>query len=93
MTDGHVAAARSALAAGESVTLSVRAHPGAAKTRFRSVMADGTWKIDLAAAPEDGKANEELVTFLSETLSVPRACVEIVVGQTGRKKVVRVRPG
>ncbi|TSC58485.1 MAG: hypothetical protein Greene041662_746 [Candidatus Peregrinibacteria bacterium Greene0416_62] len=68
----------------------VRVHPGARKTMIKDVMADGTIKIDIAEAPEDGKANAELIQFLSEEFGVAKSKVEIVAGETNRRKVVRV---
>lgn len=47
-------------------------------------------KIRLAAPPVDGAANEELVRFLAERLSVPRSAVTIAAGQTGRRKMVKI---
>ena len=72
------------------VQIHIRAHPGAKETRFKHQMADGTWKIDIAAAPESGKANEELVRFLAETFGVPRLQVTVVSGQRGRNKIIRL---
>lgn len=53
-------------------------------------MTDGAIKIDVAAPPEDGKANAELIRFLAEYFDVPRSSVEILSGQTGRRKVVKI---
>lgn len=71
-------------------TLHVKVRPSASRTRYRDTMADGTLKIDIAAPPEDGKANAELVRFLAEELGVGKGDVEIVAGGTGKKKVIRV---
>ncbi len=71
-------------------TFSVKVRPQAQKTAFRKPLADGTLKIDLAAVPEDGEANEELVRFLADEFGVPRSGVEIVSGQTSRLKVIRI---
>ncbi|MDD5751121.1 MAG: DUF167 domain-containing protein [Candidatus Peribacteraceae bacterium] len=73
------------------VSFPVRIHPGAKLTKAKGAMADGTLKIDIAAVPEDGKANEELVRFLAEEFDVPKSHVEILKGQTAKTKVVRVR--
>ncbi len=73
-----------------ALTIVVRVHPGARKTHIKSVMADGTIKIDIAAAPEDGKANAALIEFLAEKFGVAKSKVEIVAGETGRRKVVRI---
>jgi uncharacterized protein (TIGR00251 family) len=53
-------------------------------------MEDGSLKIRLTAPPVDGAANEALVKFLSDTLSVSKSQVEIVSGHTGRQKIVRI---
>ena len=70
--------------------MAVRVHPGARKTHIKSVMVDGTIKIDIAAAPEDGKANAELIEFLAEEFGIAKSKIEIVSGETSRRKVVRI---
>jgi uncharacterized protein (TIGR00251 family) len=58
---------------------------------FKNRLVDGTYKIDIAAPPEDGKANAELVRFLARKFRVPKANIEIVSGERSRKKVVCLR--
>jgi hypothetical protein len=41
------------------------------------------WKLDLAAPPAEGKANEECVRFLAELAGVPRSRVRVVSGRGG----------
>ncbi len=53
-------------------------------------MGDGTVKIRLKAPPVDGKANKELIEFLSDILDVPPSRIEIVAGQTHRNKLVAI---
>jgi uncharacterized protein YggU (UPF0235/DUF167 family) len=48
------------------------------------------WKLDLAAPPVDGKANEECVRWFAEAAGVARSRVRVVSGATGRLKVVEV---
>jgi hypothetical protein len=48
------------------------------------------WKLDLAAPPVDGKANEECVRFFAELAKVPRSRVRIVLGATSRTKVIEI---
>ena len=48
------------------------------------------WKLDLAAPPVDGKANEECVRFLAELVGVARSRVRIVAGATGRMKTLEI---
>lgn len=73
-----------------SVTFTVKVRPQAQITAFRKPLADGTFKIDLAAVPEDGAANEELVRFLAEEFGVARSTIAIVSGQTSRMKVIKI---
>lgn len=47
-------------------------------------------RVRLTAPPIENRANEALVHFLAQALSVPRSRVEIVAGARGRNKVVRV---
>lgn len=47
-------------------------------------------KVRLAAPPSDGKANKELVSFLSKTLDLPRNKIEIAAGLSQRGKTVRI---
>ena len=50
----------------------------------------GRVKIQLTAPPVDGEANLALRIFLAKLLGVPRAQVEIIRGETSRKKTVRL---
>ena len=50
----------------------------------------GTWKLNVAAPPVDGKANEAIVKFLAKLARVPAAGVRIVSGFTGTTKIVEV---
>ncbi len=54
-------------------------------------MADGTLKVKIAAPPEKGKANAELIAFLAKEYGVARSDVEIVTGETSPIKRVRIR--
>ncbi len=72
------------------VTVAVRAKPGARKTELIEAMADGTWKIALAAVPEDGAANLELQRFLAELFGVNKTQVSILAGASARRKLVRI---
>ncbi len=45
----------------------------------------------MTAPPVDGKANEAVVRAFADALGLPRGAVEIVRGETGRRKTVRLR--
>jgi uncharacterized protein (TIGR00251 family) len=72
------------------ITLTVKVTPKASRTEDAGVMADGVRKIRLAAAPENGKANDELRRFLAAHYGVPLAQVEIVAGHTSTRKQIRI---
>ena len=69
--------------------VTVRVHPRAKRSRVAGRLGDA-WKLDLAAPPVEGKANEECVRFLAELAGVARSQVRIVTGATARIKVVEV---
>ena len=69
--------------------ITVKVHPRAKRTAITGRVGE-SFKLDLAAPPADGKANEECVRYLAEVAGVPRTRVRIVSGQTARMKVVDV---
>jgi uncharacterized protein (TIGR00251 family) len=70
--------------------LAVRVTPRASRNEIVEVLDDGTIKVRLAAPPADNEANEALINFLSEILSMPKSKLEIVAGEVGRDKLVSV---
>ncbi len=64
--------------------------PRAKKTRLMGFHG-GYPKIALAAPPVEGRANEELVDFLRELLTLPSRSVEMLRGDTSRRKSVLLR--
>ena len=53
-------------------------------------MEEGRLKIKVTVPPEGGKANKKVVELLSKTLRVPSSGIEIVRGETGRIKLIRI---
>lgn len=72
------------------VRLAVQITPNARKTEVIGVL-DDALKLKLQAQPIEGKANDALVRYLAEMLSVPRSAVTITHGHTSRRKLVEVR--
>jgi uncharacterized protein (TIGR00251 family) len=70
-------------------TFAVHVVPRAAKEEVAG-LAEGAVRIRLTAPAVENRANEALVRFLSQALSLPRRQVELVAGTRGRRKVVRV---
>jgi len=48
------------------------------------------WKLRVHAAPERGRANDEVVALLAETLGLTRADIRVVGGHTTRDKLVEL---
>ncbi|MEO8086550.1 MAG: DUF167 domain-containing protein [Bacteroidota bacterium] len=48
------------------------------------------WQIRLTAAAIDGKANEQLVEFLSEVLEISKSKIRLKKGQTSRLKCLDI---
>ncbi len=74
----------------DGALIAVYAQPRAGRSAVVGLH-DGRVKIALKAPPVDGKANQELTSFLAGVLGVPRRDVELVAGLTGRRKRVLVR--
>ncbi len=51
---------------------------------------DEILKIKIAAVPEKGKANKELIRFLSKILNIPQKQVEIIQGETSPRKIIKI---
>ena len=78
----------------EGVTLAVRAQPGAKKTAITGIYGEGAaaqLKIAVHAPPLEGRANQSLIAFLAETLSVAKNAVELKSGTLSRSKVFLLR--
>jgi len=75
---------------GDDLLLDLQGKPGARRDAFGRVMA-GRLQVQIAAAPEGGKATARLLVFLAEQFGVPRAAVELRYGLASPKKGVCIR--
>jgi len=73
----------------EAVLLPVKVVAGASQT---SVLGEwnGRVRIAVAAAPQRGKANAELLAFLAKRLRVRKCDVAIVAGEASPLKTIRI---
>jgi hypothetical protein len=74
----------------EDIRITVKVVPGSSRTEFAGFQGDMV-KIKLAAVPEKGKANKELVAFLAGWFNIRKHDVQIHSGQTSRIKQVSLR--
>lgn len=52
---------------------------------------DDKIKVKINASPEKGKANKELIDFLSNKLKVPKQDIEIIRGKFSNIKEVKIK--
>lgn len=76
---------------GDGVILDLEISPGSKETSVRGY---NRWRrrieIKLSERAQKGKANEQLISFLSELFDVHSRNVEIMTGMTNSKKTVKI---
>ena len=74
--------------------LRIKVIPKCNTTEVVKIMIDGegeeTIKIRLKAVPEKGKANKELIKFLSTELNINKNKISIISGKTDQLKLIRI---
>jgi uncharacterized protein (TIGR00251 family) len=63
--------------------------PGAQRTQVVGLQGDRL-KVRLAAPPEKGAANRELIAFLARALNLPKSSFRLTRGARSRGKVVEI---
>lgn len=71
------------------MNLKIYIQPGAKKNEIVGPHGDAI-KIKIKAPPLEGRANEALIEFLSETLGIAKSKIEIIRGHTSRQKLVSI---
>lgn len=51
---------------------------------------DGIWQLRIAAPPIKGRANQELVSYLSGILQVSKSALAIEKGLTSKRKLITI---
>ncbi|MDQ6975997.1 MAG: DUF167 domain-containing protein [Mariprofundaceae bacterium] len=69
----------------KGIYLRIHAQPSARKEGVRGIHGEAI-KLAIRAAPEDGKANTAIATFLAKQLGVAKSDVTIVAGHQSRRK-------
>jgi len=73
----------------EKARIEVKVQPNASCNQVRGIK-DEVWQLRIAAPPVKGKANQELIKFISDILWVSKSSVAIEAGMTSRRKVIGV---
>jgi uncharacterized protein (TIGR00251 family) len=76
-------------ALGSAVEIEVLATPGSSVSKVRGVHGSAL-KVAVRAAPERGKANDEIVEVLADFFNVAAQNVSVVSGMTSRNKKIRI---
>ncbi|WP_325132577.1 DUF167 domain-containing protein [Hymenobacter sp.] len=71
------------------MTIHLHAKPNARRSQLLPGP-DGRWLVRLAAPPQDGQANAELIAFLAEVFGVPKRDVQLLSGHTAPFKKVEI---
>jgi uncharacterized protein (TIGR00251 family) len=74
---------------GARTRLRLKIRAGAKKTAFAGRVGD-VWKLQVAAPPVDGKANDAIVRFLAKLIGRSASAVRVVTGFTSPMKTVEV---
>jgi uncharacterized protein (TIGR00251 family) len=69
--------------------ITVKVQPRAKATRVVGRM-ESAYRLQVAAPPVDGKANDACIAFFAEVAGVAKSRVRIVSGLTSRMKVVEI---
>jgi uncharacterized protein (TIGR00251 family) len=82
------------------IHIAVKALPGASKTEFAVLVNSASndtgegqeprLRVRVAAAPENGKANTELITFFARALGCPKRDIQLLHGEKSRLKTIAI---
>ncbi len=74
---------------GRETRILLRVHPNAPRNEVVG-FSDGVLRVRVAAPPVKGRANKELIAFLSKILGVSKGALTIIQGRTSRNKVIAI---
>ncbi len=74
----------------KTTRIAVQAHPGAKRNEVLRLQ-DGVWHLKIAAPPLEGKANKELLEFLSDILDISKSRLSIDKGATSQRKLISLQ--
>jgi uncharacterized protein (TIGR00251 family) len=67
----------------------VKVTPNSPRNQIQG-LANDVWKIRIAAPPDKGKANKELLEFLAKKLNLSKGSLRLLKGATSRNKSIGV---
>ncbi len=73
----------------EKTTIWLQVQPNANRNELLGFK-DGAWQLKIAAPPVKGRANQELIGFLSDILSISKSNLTIEKGFTSKQKAIGI---
>lgn len=74
---------------GGALVVDIQVVPRASRTAVGGMTGERL-RVAVTAPPVDGAANAAVIEALADAFAVPRRAVEIVRGETGRRKTMRI---
>jgi uncharacterized protein len=74
----------------KTIYLQIKISPGKPRTEIKEIMENNVIKISISSPPEKGKANKELIKFLSKEFNIQKDNIKITSGQTDKIKLIRL---
>jgi uncharacterized protein (TIGR00251 family) len=74
---------------GDLLHLDIKVLPGASKNEFAGIK-EGRLRVKIAAPPEDGKANRELISFFARAMGCAKRDIVLVTGEKSRMKTLGI---
>jgi len=73
----------------KKTTLTVHIQPRAKRSEVLG-FTDGILRLKIAAPPIEGKANKEVINYLSDILDIPKSSIDMEHGHTSKIKVIAI---
>ena len=76
-------------------TIRLKVKPGARQNSidgFIEIDSYNYLKISIKQPPEKGKANDEVINFLSSLIKVPKSKIQIASGKKAQYKIIKILP-
>ena len=74
---------------GNDIIVKVKIVPGSSKNKIVGVYNDSL-KITITTPPVEGKANKKCIAYLAKYFDVTKSKIEIISGQTGKNKLIKI---
>lgn len=74
----------------EGISIKISVIPNSSKTFIVGIL-DGALKIKLNSPPIEGRANKEVIEFLSKLLGVPKTSISILRGDKNKLKTLQIK--